>query len=82
MEQRENVCSFSFFSFILIIIFFCIDTSQTKKNIGNAAKGKQFKEDYNLLSYKLVFQLAVEQDNVIYISHITCETDTIDERKF
>jgi hypothetical protein len=55
--------------------------SKNKRNIGNAAKGKQFKEDYNLLSYKLVFQLALKQDNVVYISHITCETNTIDEQK-
>jgi hypothetical protein len=64
------------------MISFLIDASKNKRNIGNAAKGKQFKEDYNLLSYKLVFQLALKQDNVVYISHITCETNTIDERKF
>jgi len=45
-------------------------------------KGKRFKEEYNLLSYKIIFQLALKQDNVIYISNIACETETINERKF
>lgn len=59
-----------------------IDLGKNTRNVGNAAKGKIFKKDYNLLSYKIVFQLALKQDNVVYISNIACETDTIDERKF
>lgn len=47
-----------------------------------AAKGKQFIVDYDLLSYKIIFQLANKQGNTILISHIQCETNTINERKY
>ena len=50
--------------------------------MGNAAKGKCFTRDYHLLSYKIIFQLAVKQENVVYISDISCETEIVDERKF
>ncbi|CAF4246418.1 unnamed protein product [Rotaria sordida] len=43
-------------------------------------KGKCFKKDYNLLSYKLIFQLALKQNNIIYISNVTCETDVVHEQ--
>ncbi len=56
--------------------------SENKKNVGKAAKAKDFKREYNLLSYKFIFQLAVKQNNVVYISNISCETEVIDERKF
>ncbi|CAF2652469.1 unnamed protein product [Rotaria sp. Silwood2] len=36
--------------------------------------------DYNLLSYKLVFQLALKEDNMIYISNVVCETDIVHEQ--
>lgn len=52
------------------------------KNTNVAAKAKDFKKEYNLLSYKIVFQLALKGDKVIYISHITGETEVVDECKF
>jgi len=82
-EQRNNVCSLNFlFLFNYLFFLLNVDTSKNKKNVGNAAKGKDFKKDYNLSSYKIIFQLAIKQDNVVYISNIACETETIDERKF
>lgn len=63
-------------------IFCHLDVGNGKKKMSNAAKGKAFKVEYNLLSYKLIFQLALKEDNVIFISHTTCETEPIDESMF
>ncbi|CAF3947331.1 unnamed protein product [Rotaria sp. Silwood2] len=49
-------------------------------NMEQVPKGKCFKRDYDLLSYKLFFQLALKEGNVIYISNITCETEVVHER--
>jgi len=71
--------------FLFNCLFFLkltIDTSKNKKSVGNAAKGKDFKKDYNLLSYKIMFQLALKHGNIVFISNIACETETVDERKF
>ncbi len=71
--------------FLLIfnnLFLFNIDAIPDEPDMEKVRKGKRFKEEYNLLSYKIIFQLALKQDNVIYISNITCETETINERKF
>jgi hypothetical protein len=80
LDQLKNVCIFIF----LIILFdwLILDSSTNNKKAGNAAKAKDFKRDYDLLSYKFVFQLALKENNVVYISNITCETDIIEESKF
>ncbi|CAF2464855.1 unnamed protein product [Rotaria sp. Silwood2] len=49
-------------------------------NMEQVPKGKCFKRDYDLLSYKLFFQLALKEGNVIYISNITCETEVVHEQ--
>lgn len=59
-----------------------LDIVNGKKKISNAAIGKEFKREYNLLSYKLVFQLAFKEENMIFISHTNCETENIDESMF
>jgi len=58
-----------------------LDVSSNPKSVGVAARGKDFKRDYNLLSYKIIFQLAVKEDDVIYISEISCATENIHEGK-
>ena len=71
------------FLFFLIHFFLLIIDAVTGKDTnGQAAKGKRFTVDYDLLCYKIVFQLAVKQDNIIMISHIKCETNIINERKY
>ncbi|UJR23127.1 hypothetical protein I4U23_026148 [Adineta vaga] len=50
-----------------------------QSNMDNVPKGKRFKTEYNLSTYKFVFHLGMKQDNIIYISSITCETNLIDE---
>ncbi len=59
-----------------------IDTATGKDINGQAAKGKQFTIDFNLPCYKFVFQLAVKQGDIVIISHIKCETNIINERKY
>lgn len=54
--------------------------SSNKRSVGVAAIGKDFKHDYDLLSYRIVFQLALLQDNVVYISNISCQTEDIHEK--
>ncbi|CAF3745604.1 unnamed protein product [Rotaria sordida] len=49
-------------------------------NMEKVPKVKCFKKDYDLLSYKLVFQLALKEDNMIFISNITCETEIVHEQ--
>ncbi|CAF1104255.1 unnamed protein product [Rotaria sp. Silwood1] len=49
-------------------------------NMDIVPKGKCFKQHYDLLSYKLVFQLALKENNIIYISNITCETEVVHEQ--
>ncbi|CAM2720274.1 unnamed protein product [Rotaria socialis] len=44
------------------------------------AKGKLFKIDFNLASYKLIFQLALKENNSIHISNISCQTEDIHEQ--
>ncbi|CAF1060965.1 unnamed protein product [Rotaria sordida] len=56
-------------------------TLANEDSIGKVAKGKQFTIDYDLLCYKIIFQLALKQDNIFIISHIKCETDIINEQK-
>ncbi|CAF1360879.1 unnamed protein product [Adineta steineri] len=47
-----------------------------------AAKGKQFTTDYDLHSYKFVFQLALKQDDIFKIFlNVKCETNIINEQK-
>ncbi|CAF1147068.1 unnamed protein product [Rotaria sordida] len=50
------------------------------QNMEKVQKGKCFKRDYDLLSYKLIFQLALKENNIIYILNVTCETDVIHEQ--
>ncbi|CAF1463540.1 unnamed protein product [Rotaria sordida] len=50
------------------------------QNMEKVQKGKCFKRDYDLLSYKLIFQLALKENNIIYILNVTCETDVIREQ--
>ncbi|CAF3684816.1 unnamed protein product [Rotaria sp. Silwood1] len=50
------------------------------QNMEKVPKVKCFRAEYNLLSYKLVFQLALKEDNMIYISNVACETDIIHEQ--
>ncbi|CAF3693452.1 unnamed protein product [Rotaria sp. Silwood1] len=50
------------------------------QNMKKVRKAKCFRMDYNLLSYKLVFQLALKEDNMIYISNVVCETDIVHEQ--
>ncbi|CAF3689819.1 unnamed protein product [Rotaria sp. Silwood1] len=50
------------------------------QNMEKVPKVKCFRTEYNLLSYKLVFQLALKEDNMIYISNVACETDIIHEQ--
>jgi hypothetical protein len=63
---------FVFLSF-LFMLFYCVnlDAGTDNRNVGNAAKGKDFKREYELLSYKIIFQLALKENNVVYISNIT-----------
>ncbi|CAF1178786.1 unnamed protein product [Rotaria sordida] len=49
-------------------------------NMEKVPKVKCFKKNYDLLSYKLVFQLALKEDNMIFISNITCETEIVHEQ--
>ncbi len=58
-----------------------IDTITNEDAISKAAKGKQFTTEYDLLCYKVVFQLAVKQGNSFIISQIKCETNLINERE-
>jgi hypothetical protein len=83
LEQLKHVCVVNFFLLVFNNLFlFNIDAIPAEPDMEKVRKGKLFKEEYNLLSYKIIFQLALKQDNVIYISNITCETETINERKF
>ncbi|CAF0936294.1 unnamed protein product [Adineta ricciae] len=54
-------------------------TVPNEPNMDNVPKGKRFKTEYNLSFYKFVFHLAMKQDQVVYISNNTCETNLIDE---
>ncbi|CAF1188085.1 unnamed protein product, partial [Adineta ricciae] len=56
-------------------------TIPNEDRISKVAKGKQFTSDYDLHCYKIVFQLAVKQENCICILPVTCETDLINEQK-
>jgi hypothetical protein len=75
---------FSSIFFYSINSFFLlnIDTLINEDTISKAAKGKQFTDDYDLLCYKIVFQLAFKKDNICTISHIKCETKIINEREY
>jgi hypothetical protein len=59
-----------------------IDTLVNEDAISKAAKGKQFAIDYDLLCYKIVFQLAFKRDETIFVSQIQCETNIINEREY
>ena len=59
-----------------------VDTLINENAITKAAKGKQFIIDYDLLCYKIVFQLAFKQDNNFQISNIKCETNIVNEREY
>ncbi|CAM4745562.1 unnamed protein product [Rotaria magnacalcarata] len=52
-----------------------------KDGMTKVAIAKQFSSDYDLLCYKIIFQLAVKQDDLISILHIKCETNIINEQK-
>ncbi|CAF1264677.1 unnamed protein product [Adineta steineri] len=55
-------------------------TTINDDKITNAAKGKQFTTDYDLHSYKFVFQLALKQDDIFKIFlNVKCETNIINE---
>jgi hypothetical protein len=71
------------FLFLIICVFVLlnIDTVTNDDAITKAAKGKQFTTEYDLLCYKIVFQLALKQDNSFNISQIKCETNIINERE-
>jgi hypothetical protein len=68
-----------------IIICFLRLTTDTVCNedlISKVAKGKLFASEYNLLTYKFVFQLAVKKDDQYFAQNIQCETDLITDREF
>ena len=69
-------CAAAFFELLVS------DTIPSEDRISKAAKGKQFTSDYDLHCYKIVFQLAVKQENCICILPVTCETDLINEREY
>ncbi len=71
-----------FFLFDQFFFLLYIDTLINEDAISKTAKGKQFTDDYDLLCYKIVFQLALKQDNIFTISHIKCETKIINEREY
>ncbi|CAM4787108.1 unnamed protein product [Rotaria magnacalcarata] len=48
--------------------------------IEKVAKGKLFKTEFNLTSYKLIFQLALKEDNFIHISNMSCQTEDVHEQ--
>ncbi|CAF1045599.1 unnamed protein product [Adineta ricciae] len=54
-------------------------TVPNEPNMDNVPRGKRFKAEYNLSVYKFVFHLAMKQDQVVYITNNTCETNLIDE---
>ncbi|CAF4610970.1 unnamed protein product [Rotaria sp. Silwood1] len=56
-------------------------TLTNEDDIGKVAKGKQLTIDYDLLCYKIIFQLALKQENIFMISNIKCETEIINEQK-
>jgi hypothetical protein len=70
------------FSLFLMNCLLYIDTLPNEDTITKAAKGKQFVIDYDLLCYKIVFQLAFKRDKEIFVSHIKCETNIINEREY
>ena len=74
---------FVLFLFLFLIRSYClnIDTTIDENGITKTAKGKRFIRDYDLLSYQIVFQLALKQDNFYMISHIQCGTNMINEHK-
>ncbi|UJR25787.1 hypothetical protein I4U23_007137 [Adineta vaga] len=57
-------------------------TIPNEERISKTAKGKQFTNDYDLNCYKIIFQLAVKQENTFHILDIKCETNLIGERKY
>ncbi len=81
LERITEKCLY-FCLFFVNSFLFNIDTLINEDIISKSAKGKQFTADYDLLSYKIVFQLALKQDNIFMISQIKCETNIINEREY
>ena len=67
--------------FFSISSLFLLDTLTNEDTMTKAAKGKQFTMDYDLLCYKIIFQLAFKRDDHFLISQIKCETNIINERE-
>ncbi|CAF4318825.1 unnamed protein product, partial [Adineta steineri] len=53
---------------------------ENESDTTKVQKAKIFKQQYNLLSYQFIFHLALKEDNVVYISNITCDSDVIHEQ--
>ena len=58
------------------------DTVCNEDLISKVAKGKLFASEYNLLTYKFVFQLALKKGDQYFVDNIQCETDLITDREF
>jgi hypothetical protein len=67
---------------ILCFLRLTIDTVCNEDLISKVAKGKLFASEYNLLTYKFVFQLALKKDDQYFVNDIQCETDLITDREF
>ena len=77
---------FEFFFFVSAIHLLHLSLIDVLKNedqsTTQAAKGKQFTIDYDLLCYKIIFQLAFKRGDHFFLSGIQCETDLVNEREY
>ncbi|CAF0935011.1 unnamed protein product [Adineta steineri] len=53
---------------------------KNESDTSKVPKAKIFKQQYDLSSYQFIFHLALKEDNVVYISNITCDSDVIHEQ--
>ena len=82
-EQSVQKCTCLYLSLSPAKRFFLLtlDTVCNEDLIGKVAKGKLFASEYNLLTYKFVFQLAIREQDQYFVHTLQCETDLITDRK-